>query len=67
MWVAINIPFISPVTPIDVAKNHIPDGNGSGSAMVGNLEILTLTHQPNNEYYLCSTSLTKMLFKSYIV
>ena len=59
--------YISAVTLVNIGKNHIPDGSGSGSAIVSHLEILGLAHQPNSEYYLCSTSVTKMLYKSYIV
>ena len=40
-------------------KNCIWDGSGSGSATVGQLEILTLAHQPNIWYCLCSISVTK--------
>ena len=55
------------MTPVNTGKNHFPDGSGSGSTIVSHLEILALTHQPNSECYSCSTSVTKMPYKSYIV
>ena len=41
--------LISSVTLVNARKDHIPDGNGSGSAIVSHLEILTLTHQLYSE------------------
>ena len=57
----INIPFvlISSVIPCNAGENYIPDGSGSGSAIVGHLEIPTPTHQPNIRCYLCSINVTK--------
>ena len=55
------------MTQFNAGKNHIPDGSDSGSAIVGHLEILTLTHLPNIECYSCSTSVTKILYQGYIV
>ena len=45
-------------TPFNAGENCIPDG--SGSATVSQLEIFTLTHQPE----LCSIHVTKQLYQS---
>ena len=42
----VSSPFISPVAPVDVGKNHIPDSNGSGSAIVSHWKSLPL---PTNQ------------------
>ena len=51
----IDIPFVlmSSVTLLNAGKNHFPDGSGGGSAIVGQLEILTLTHQPKTVSAIC--------------
>ena len=55
------------LTSFDAGKNCIPDGSGSYSATVEQLEILPLTHIPNIGYYSCSISVIKMFYQSYIV
>ena len=47
-------------TPFNAGENCIPDGSGSGSATVGQLEIFILTHQPE----FCSIHVTKQLYQS---
>ena len=47
-------------TQFNAGKNHIPDGSGSGSATVGQLEVIILSYQLN----CCQIYVTKWLYQN---